>query len=280
VVSPETAALITLFLADPLARLPAFPRLGATEYPFPVAVKTGTSQGYRNAWTVAYTREYVVGAWVGRADGRAMDHLGGAESAAQVVRGILLHLHRQDAAGLADLGFPPPSGYVLVRLCASFPDPLATMCGTGMEEWLPPAVAAGLGRGPGPGVVATPLVAAGGEGLGRAAAGPPVLPINLPPTGVPALLGQAAVRLKILSPENGARLLRDPTVAPELSTIGLNVKSDPPVDQILWLVDGRPYRLAAPTETVRWPLSPGEHSFSVRLPYRPEAAERVRIRVE
>src|SRR4051812_34273670 len=30
-----------------------FPRMGSTEYPFPVAIKTGTSQGYRDAWTMA-----------------------------------------------------------------------------------------------------------------------------------------------------------------------------------------------------------------------------------
>ena len=35
---------------DPMARLPAFPRMGSTEYPFPVAVKTGTSYAHRDAW--------------------------------------------------------------------------------------------------------------------------------------------------------------------------------------------------------------------------------------
>src|SRR5262249_4568886 len=36
VLSEETARLVTLFLADPMARLPSFSRMGATEYPFPV----------------------------------------------------------------------------------------------------------------------------------------------------------------------------------------------------------------------------------------------------
>src|SRR5206468_651675 len=40
--SEDTARLVTLFLADPMARLPTFPRMGPSEYPFPVAVKTGT----------------------------------------------------------------------------------------------------------------------------------------------------------------------------------------------------------------------------------------------
>ncbi len=38
----------------------------AGEYPFPVAVKTGTSQGWRNAWAAVYAGDYMVGVWVGR----------------------------------------------------------------------------------------------------------------------------------------------------------------------------------------------------------------------
>jgi membrane carboxypeptidase/penicillin-binding protein PbpC len=49
----ETARQVTLFLSDPFARLPSFPRYGTTEYPFPVALKTGTSQGYRDTWIAA-----------------------------------------------------------------------------------------------------------------------------------------------------------------------------------------------------------------------------------
>ncbi len=50
-VSEETARQITLFLADPQARLPSFPRMGWSEFPFAVAVKTGTSSRYRDAGT-------------------------------------------------------------------------------------------------------------------------------------------------------------------------------------------------------------------------------------
>ena len=59
----ETARLLTLFLSDPQARLPTFPRMGMAEYRFPVAVKTGTSQAYRDNWTIGYTRDVTVGVW-------------------------------------------------------------------------------------------------------------------------------------------------------------------------------------------------------------------------
>ena len=41
----DAARLVTQFLSDPMARLPSFPRYGDSEYPFAVALKTGTSQG-------------------------------------------------------------------------------------------------------------------------------------------------------------------------------------------------------------------------------------------
>src|SRR5262249_31062937 len=77
-VLPEgTAREVALSLSDPQARLPGFPRMGALEYPFPVAVKTGTSSGYRDAWTVAWSTRYLVGAWVGHPDRRPMSGLSG-----------------------------------------------------------------------------------------------------------------------------------------------------------------------------------------------------------
>ena len=63
VLSVDTARLVTSMLADPQARLPTFPRYGPLEYPFAVAVKTGTSQGYRDAWTLAFSKRYIIGVW-------------------------------------------------------------------------------------------------------------------------------------------------------------------------------------------------------------------------
>ena len=93
VMSVDTARLVTSFLSDPQARLPTFPRYGPLEYPFAVAVKTGTSQGYRDAWTLAYSKKFIVGVWLGRADAGTMKELGGAASSAR-----LAHAHSGEAA--------------------------------------------------------------------------------------------------------------------------------------------------------------------------------------
>ena len=67
-VSPRTAFWITDILSDPHAREFIFGRGGNLDFPFPVAVKTGTSQAYHDNWTVGYTRAVTVGVWVGNFD--------------------------------------------------------------------------------------------------------------------------------------------------------------------------------------------------------------------
>ncbi len=50
-----------------------------------LAYKTGTSYGYRDAWSVGYDGRYVLGVWVGRADGGSVPGLSGYVSAAPIL---------------------------------------------------------------------------------------------------------------------------------------------------------------------------------------------------
>ncbi|MCK4664287.1 MAG: penicillin-binding protein 1C [Bacteroidales bacterium] len=50
-----------------------------------IAWKTGTSFGFRDAWAIGITPEYVVGIWVGNADGEGRPDLTGISSAAPVL---------------------------------------------------------------------------------------------------------------------------------------------------------------------------------------------------
>jgi penicillin-binding protein 1C len=135
VTSLYAARTVTLFLADPMARLPSFARMGATEFPFPVAVKTGTSQDYRDAWVVEYTADYVIGVWVGRPDGAPMDELGGAASAALIGRDILNHLYKDQTDGQDDGNFAPPPGTAARQVCAD--TGMAGPCAAQLVVFLP-----------------------------------------------------------------------------------------------------------------------------------------------
>ncbi|MFL1010702.1 penicillin-binding protein 1C [Flavisericum labens] len=50
-----------------------------------IAWKTGTSFGFRDAWAIGTTKDYVVGVWVGNADGEGRPGLVGVQSAAPIL---------------------------------------------------------------------------------------------------------------------------------------------------------------------------------------------------
>jgi len=72
VLEPPVAQKINDVLSDPVARAP----LGENSlFTFPghdVAVKTGTTNDYRDAWTVGYTPNIAVGVWAGNNDNTSM----------------------------------------------------------------------------------------------------------------------------------------------------------------------------------------------------------------
>lgn len=59
---------------------------------FPVAWKTGTSYGYRDAWAIGVTPEYTVGIWVGNASGEGRPGLTGINAAAPVLFDVFKYL--------------------------------------------------------------------------------------------------------------------------------------------------------------------------------------------
>ncbi|OLC10221.1 MAG: hypothetical protein AUH39_02610, partial [Chloroflexi bacterium 13_1_40CM_67_9] len=114
VLSAEHAYLVTDILSDPDARIPGFGGVTPFEVPFPAAVKTGTSTGFRDTWTVGFTPNIAIGVWVGNADGAPMQGLAGVEGAGPIWR---------DAMMAASLSLPMdpfvrPAGIVDATVCA------------------------------------------------------------------------------------------------------------------------------------------------------------------
>ncbi len=73
IMSEQVARQITSILADPIARAPLYGAgspVSITDRP--VAVKTGTTNDYRDAWIIGYTPNIVVGTWVGNNNNTAM----------------------------------------------------------------------------------------------------------------------------------------------------------------------------------------------------------------
>ncbi len=60
----------------------------------PAAGKTGTSQGYRDAWFVGFTRDLVTGVWVGNDDNAPMRNVTGGGLPARLWRAVMMPAHR------------------------------------------------------------------------------------------------------------------------------------------------------------------------------------------
>ena len=66
VVDPRVAYLVSDILDDDAARVPAMGRNNPLDLPFPAAAKTGTTNDFRDNWTMGYTPGLVVGVWDGQ----------------------------------------------------------------------------------------------------------------------------------------------------------------------------------------------------------------------
>lgn len=74
VLAPQVAQTITNVLSDNNARTPAFGANSALHFAGrDVAVKTGTTNDYRDVWIIGYTPSIAVGAWAGNNDNTPME---------------------------------------------------------------------------------------------------------------------------------------------------------------------------------------------------------------
>lgn len=248
VMSLDSARLVTSFLADPQARLPSFPRYGPLEYPFAVAVKTGTSQNYRDAWTLAFSQKYIVGVWMGRGDAGAMRGIGGANSAARLAHAVLVHLHGAKIGEIAPEAFAPPPDRIAIDLCRADAGP---GCAQTLREWVKPEETPGA-----PAPVRDATTAATPEAKEETGA------------------------LVIATPEHNMHIWRNPDQPERFNKLALKLASGSRETQIVWIVDGEPFKTAQADETVFWPMAPGRHRIQARLALAPVASRAVRVTVE
>ncbi|MCL5795475.1 MAG: PBP1A family penicillin-binding protein [Patescibacteria group bacterium] len=91
VLDPQIAYEISDILSDNDSRQMVFGGLRALfSYDRPMAVKTGTTNEYRDAWTIGYTPSVVTGVWVGNNDNSKMNsHADGSMVAAPIWRAYM-----------------------------------------------------------------------------------------------------------------------------------------------------------------------------------------------
>lgn len=133
VIEPEHAYQVTSILTDNRARAMIFTEnnlFGETQTTLgrPTAAKSGTSNEWRDIWTMGYTTDTVIGVWVGNTNNEALAEIDGIQGAGPIWQQLMYELH-QDAS-YADLlvgpngqpmpeEFPRPDGIYEGPVCAA-----------------------------------------------------------------------------------------------------------------------------------------------------------------
>jgi penicillin-binding protein 1C len=271
--SPE-AAFLTLEMLHT-----ARPGIADTGEIEPIFWKTGTSNGFRDAWTVAVFDHYIMAVWVGNADGRGNPAFVGRSCAAPLLFQAIDSLR---GAGYVRLDpHNPPAGANLKRVdfCAVSGGLATPLCKHRVEGWFIPGispitscdvhrevyvdVASGL-RVPAPD---------GGHETRREVyefwpsdlmrlfrdAG---LPRRRPPPFLPGSRSEATYQQgnapRIVSPRPGAvyEMLPGPVAREQLT---LQAQTETDVEQVYWFADKQFIGRAAPRESLAWAPGPGTY---------------------
>jgi len=278
VLSVDSARLIASMLADPQARLPSFPRYGPLEYPFAVAVKTGTSQAYRDAWTIAFSHKFIVGVWLGRGDAGAMRAMTGVSSAARLAHGVLAKLQGAKPGDIAPEIFAPPPGRIAIDLCRAD----GADCAQTLREWVKPKDADwSQTQHPRP-HPEEPRSGVSKDVPETALCAPPALETRLSGAADHMCDSRAmsVAPLVIATPEHNTHIWRNPEQPERFNRLALKLAPSGADSQIVWTIDGEPFATAQANETVFWPMTPGRHRIQARLALAPVASRAVRVVIE
>lgn len=132
VLSPQIAYIMTNILSDNDSRLPEFYdcnnlqlysssqsscNAGNRGSVRPAAAKTGTTNDFRDNWTVGYTTDFVMGVWVGNNDNTPMNNVSGIDGAAPIWHESMVAAEQDhpirdfvDPGGLERMGVIYPDG--------------------------------------------------------------------------------------------------------------------------------------------------------------------------
>jgi len=116
----KTSKMVTAILRD----VPA--PLGFSNKNHQIAYKTGTSYGYRDAWTIGYTKDYTVAVWVGKPDNSPQLRKTGRETAAPLAFEVF--------SLLSSLGMYEPWGWSASYLGSYVPNGLQYFDGEAKDK--------------------------------------------------------------------------------------------------------------------------------------------------
>jgi penicillin-binding protein 1C len=124
----KTSYRLIHILSDNKVRRRAYGTRNFLDFPFDVAVKTGTSKDFRDAWTIGFTEDYLVGVWVGNFSGKMMNSVSGGWGAGRIFHQVIRTVTDRKRPH-----FRYPEHLSMVRFCRLSGLPAGPYCSYSME---------------------------------------------------------------------------------------------------------------------------------------------------
>jgi penicillin-binding protein 1C len=255
VVSPLASALVLDILADPSARIPGFGLSTPFDFPFPVAVKTGTSRHFTDNWAVGTTRGFTVAVWAGNFNGHTMQGVSGITGAGPLLHRAIMATARRVVP--ENLTTPAEAGAVSVPVCRLSGMRATESCAQ-LAEWFAPGTEpTQFDDWERDGRVNLPAEYAdwARQGLSPVARASLAARAILPRPGARTAPDSAQLlKFRIVSPMDGDRYAIPAGVEARYATIPLRAGGrQGRAGRVKWSIDGRPY------SGERWALELGTH---------------------
>jgi penicillin-binding protein 1C len=266
VVSPVASAIVLDVLSDPAARIPGFGASTPFDFPFPVAVKTGTSRHFTDNWAVGTTRRFTVAVWAGNFNGRPMQGVSGVTGAGPLLHRAVMAVARRIPPGA--LATPAEMGAVSMPVCRLSGLRAAGNCAR-LTEWFVPGTAPSRDddwEHDGRVTLPEEYASWASQEMGSAMEGVSLASVR---QGTRAAYDAAArraaaeesdsararlaARFRVVSPMDGDRYAVPSGIDAHYATISLRTGGR--AEHVRWFVDGEAFSGA------RWPLVPGTHRF-------------------
>ena len=276
-VSERTAFWITDILSDADARAYIFGRGSSLEFPFPVAVKTGTSQAYHDNWTIGYTKDVTVGVWVGNFDRTPLRDSSGVTGAGPIFHSVMLAAERwYETGGHESFEIVGrPTELEEATICTLSGQRARPWCPSRSREWLP----AGANVEPcawhhesDDGLVTTypaeyrawsTSALRATVDMASSAATLHATPDSAEGLGPDRAQHSGSSALTIANPAEGTVYSIDPTLRREFQALPLRVVTPHPTS-VTWLVDGAEIGSSSSEKPFDWPLAVGTHQIEAR----------------
>jgi penicillin-binding protein 1C len=277
--SPEICFLLTDILTDEDLRIQAFGMNNPLLLEFPMAIKTGTSDDWRDNWVIGYTEKYTIAVWAGNFKGFPMNQMSGSIGAGPLFNKIAqLVITRGSNPELPAIPIPP-AGVEKIIVCKLSGNRPTQYCDHVQAVYV-------LKEGaPRPycdvhrkiridkrtGLLASEkcprkfvvekvfafLPPIYGEWqAGQGMTHPPLEYSPLSPAK-----GLTADALVILKPRRGDIYLIEPGYDLATQTLELSGEVDPPLSLVSWIIDGKTVARVGWPYNASWPLQKGKHSI-------------------